>query len=72
MRRRESSAPGDLPKSLRLFVAADWPGRDEAARYSGWILAREEWKDDRGITVLADDEAAWAAFPDGEFRRSDV
>ena len=72
MRRKQKSVSALLPKRLREYVASDWVGRDEAERYGQWMLARDDWKDERGITQLPDDAAAMAAFPEGEFRVEDI
>lgn len=72
MRRKQKSVSTLLPKRLREYVAADWSGRDEAERYGEWMQARREWKDERGIIQLPDDEDASAAFPEGEFRPEDL
>jgi hypothetical protein len=61
-----------LPPKLAKYNAALWQGRDDAERYGEWMDARREWKDARDIISLPDDEAASAAFPDGEWRIEDI
>jgi len=72
MKRRTSSRAVNLPLQLRVFVSSEWSGRDESERYGEWMEAREDWKDERNIAWLPDDDAAHAAFPDGEWREEDI
>jgi hypothetical protein len=72
MRRKVKTITSLLPKQLRQFVSSEWEGRDEAERYGEWMNARGDWKDARDIITLPDDEAASAAFPDGQWRIEDL
>jgi hypothetical protein len=72
LRRKVKTLSTLLPKHLGEYDSTSWEGRDEAERYGQWMDAREAWKDERGIFVLPDDEAAHAAFPDGEWRIEDL
>lgn len=62
----------NLPAKLAKYNAVHWQGRDDAERYGEWMAVRRDWKDARGIVSLPDDDAASAAFPDGEFRIKDI
>jgi hypothetical protein len=72
VKRRESTGEGSLPKKLARFSDDDWEGRDAAERYSAWMAARSAYGDKQGWVEVPGDVAAWAAFPDGTFRKGDV
>jgi hypothetical protein len=61
-----------MPDELATFHEADWVGVDAAQRYSAWMRARMKWGDAHGLDELPDEEATWAAFPDGEWREDEV
>lgn len=69
MRRREKAQKLSVPKSVAVYVSADWSGRNESERMSAWADARNVWKDENGVDFLAGDDYY---IPDAPFYPEDI
>lgn len=58
-----------VPKSVAVYVSADWPGRNESERMSAWADARHVWKDSNDIIFLDGDDYL---IPDAPFYLEDI
>ena len=72
MKRRQAPTEWAWPTKLLKFTAHQWTGRDDAERYRAWMTARRNYAESTGLESPPGDAAAWAAFPDGEFRYDEI